>query len=77
MARKPNYAYERNMRAKAKADKREAKREARRVVRGDAPDGATALPEEGVAGEAADSETADGGPQSGPDGDDRTTPGGA
>ena len=29
MARKPNYAFERNTRAKAKAEKREAKRKAR------------------------------------------------
>ena len=29
MARKPNYAFERNARAKAKADKREAKRAAK------------------------------------------------
>ena len=29
MARKPNYGYERNARAKAKAEKREAKRQAK------------------------------------------------
>jgi hypothetical protein len=29
MARKPNYAFERNTRAKAKAEKREAKRQAK------------------------------------------------
>ncbi len=29
MARKPNYAFERNIRAKAKAEKREAKRQAK------------------------------------------------
>jgi hypothetical protein len=38
MARRPNYAFERNTRAKAKAEKREAKRQAKRATR--ANDGA-------------------------------------
>ena len=33
MARKPNYAFERNARAKTKAEKREAKRQARLAAR--------------------------------------------
>ena len=33
MARKPNYAFERNARAKAKAAKREAKRQAKQVAK--------------------------------------------
>ena len=33
MARKPNYAFERNARAKAKTKKREAKRQARLAAR--------------------------------------------
>ena len=33
MARKPNYAFERNARAKAKAAKREAKRQAKQAAR--------------------------------------------
>jgi hypothetical protein len=33
MARKPNYSFERNTRAKAKADKREAKRQAKLGVK--------------------------------------------
>ncbi len=33
MARKPNYAFERNARAKAKAAKREAKRKAKQATR--------------------------------------------
>lgn len=32
MARRPNYAFERNARAKAKAEKREAKRQAKLVA---------------------------------------------
>lgn len=46
MARKPNYAFERNTRAKAKAEKREAKRQAKLAAKtetdaGDTPaDGA-------------------------------------
>lgn len=38
MARKPNYAFERNARAKAKAEKREAKRKAKLAAK--ANDGA-------------------------------------
>lgn len=37
MARKPNYAFERNNRAKAKAEKREAKRQAKLAVKTDDP----------------------------------------
>ncbi len=33
MARKPNYGFERNARAKAKAEKREAKREAKLALK--------------------------------------------
>jgi hypothetical protein len=33
MARKPNYSFERNARAKAKADKKEAKRQAKEAAR--------------------------------------------
>jgi hypothetical protein len=33
MARKPNYSFERNQRAKAKAEKREAKRQAKLAAR--------------------------------------------
>jgi len=35
MARKPNYTFERNARAKAKADKREAKRQAKLAAKAD------------------------------------------
>lgn len=35
MARKTNYAFERNTRAKAKAEKREAKRQAKLAAKGD------------------------------------------
>ena len=38
MARKPNYAFERNNRAKAKAAKREAKRQAKHAARSQASD---------------------------------------
>jgi hypothetical protein len=42
MARKPNYAFERNARAAAKAQKRDAKRQAKQAAkaktRGDAPE---------------------------------------
>jgi hypothetical protein len=48
MARKPNYAFERNARAKAKAEKREAKRQAKRATR--ANDGAEDAAGEGVTG---------------------------
>ena len=36
MTRKPNYAFERNTRAKAKAEKREAKRQARLAAKASA-----------------------------------------
>ncbi len=36
MARKPNYAFERNARAKAKAEKREAKRQAKLAAKAEA-----------------------------------------
>jgi hypothetical protein len=38
MARKPNYAFERNTRAKAKAEKREAKRQAKLAAKTEDPD---------------------------------------
>lgn len=38
MARKPNYAFERNNRAKAKAAKREAKRQAKQASKSQASD---------------------------------------
>lgn len=37
MARKPNYAFERNTRAKAKAEKREAKRQAKLAAKTENP----------------------------------------
>jgi hypothetical protein len=37
MARKTNYAFERNSRAKAKAEKREAKRKAKLAAKGERP----------------------------------------
>jgi hypothetical protein len=37
MARKPNYAFERNTRAKAKAEKREAKRQAKLAAKTEGP----------------------------------------
>jgi len=48
MARKPNYAFERNARAKAKADKREAKRQAKLAAK--ANDGADDAAGERVTG---------------------------
>ena len=52
MARKPNYQYERNARARAKAEKREAKRQAKLAARAqkaaDTPEGEASEVEPGA-----------------------------
>jgi len=66
MARKPNYAFERNARAKAKAAKREAKRQAKLAAKAELqPDEATAESEDGEPSPA--DEAADGTSQPRPD----------
>ena len=57
MARKPNYAFEKNAKAKAKAEKREAKRQAKIATKAkeDAADSTSELHEDATrAGSAAD-----------------------
>ena len=62
MARRPNYAFERNSRAKAKAEKREAKRQAKLAARASARQGTTGATDDDSAGEGLAEQSRDGRP---------------